>query len=89
MKFKLNKEEKFIISIVIIVMAFLFIREQFLKHEGEQVEMAYEAGYQSAIEDVINNTKVSSTYEKDDNCYIILELPDGNEHIFVSPAAKG
>ena len=86
---KLNKEEKFILTLAIIVMAFLFIRGAFLCHEEEQVEMALEAGYQSAIEDVINDTKVISTYEVDGDCYIILELPDGNEHLFVSPKALG
>ena len=82
-------ELKWILVMAIIVIAFLLIRGAFLRHEEEQVEMALEAGYQSAIEDVINDTTVVSTYEVDGDCYIVLELPNGELHEFVSPKALG
>lgn len=88
-KFHLNNEEKFILNIVILVIAFLCVRHAFMLDTEHQVETAYETGYACALEDVVEMTTVVSTYEKDGNCYIVLELPNGEEHLFVSPAAKG
>ena len=89
MKFRLNREEKFILTMAIVVIAFLFVRHMFLMNTEEQVESAYEAGYSSAMEDVVSMSTIVETYEQDGDCHVLFELPDGNIHEWVSPAAKG
>lgn len=91
MKFKLNKEEKFILSIVIIVvmaMGYILNANQKLQTE-EAVETSYEAGYSACLEDTKNLLTVVETYEDEKGVHITLEYQDGERHEYLSPAALG
>ena len=90
---RLNKEEQFIAKIVIFVAISLAViipaRRNVALHEETAVESAYEAGYSRAMEDVVSMSTIVETWEKDGDCHITMELPNGEIHEFVSPKALG
>lgn len=93
MKRSINKEEKFIINLVIITAIALAIilpaREKVNHQLDEAADSGYEAGYQVGMEEAKNNLVIYETYEIDGDTYITIEFPDGSLHEYVSPKALG
>lgn len=89
---KLNKEEKWIATIaVLVVMALAIIipaRNNVAHQLDEAADSGYEAGYNVGFNEAKNFTVVE-TFELDDNTHIIVEFSDGEMQEYISPKALG
>lgn len=85
---KLNREEKFILSLVILVVLSLFIIKRVNLFIEQEVETAYEAGYTASLDDTKHMLNIIETFELYGEEQILIQFQDGETHLYTSPKAN-